>query len=377
MKNHLETIAIHSGMKRSSGKNLSIVPPIEPSTIFEHRKEGHQENDWNYTRHSNPNRGQLEQLLADLEAGEACAAFSSGVAAIGAVLQALHSGSHILFPEDLYHGTRVLMTEFADRWNLTYDYVDMTDSGNVEAVIKEETHLVWVETPSNPLLLISSVEEISRIAHQNDVLVAVDNTWPTPYNMQPLNLGADLVVHSTTKYLGGHSDLLGGAVISKKDAGIFDRIRSIQQNQGAVPSANDCWMMCRSIRSFPYRMRGHNENAEKVAEFLTNHPKIKNVFYPGLETHPGHTIAKGEMKGFGGMVSFLVNGDAKDALNIVAGSNIIKRATSLGGVESTWEHRRSSEGEGSNTPVNLIRFSVGLEHPDDLIDDLEKALNQS
>ncbi|MEX0607925.1 MAG: aminotransferase class I/II-fold pyridoxal phosphate-dependent enzyme [Balneolaceae bacterium] len=377
MKKHLETIAIHSGMKNSSGQNASIVPPIEPSTIFEHREEGHKEGDWNYTRHANPNRSQLEQLLADLEAGESCAAFSSGVAAIASVFQALETESHILFPKDLYHGTRVLISDFADRWNLSFDFVDMTEAKNVKAALKNNTQLVWIETPSNPLLLISSVEEISGIAHEHGALTAVDNTWPTPYNMQPLNLGADLVVHSTTKYLGGHSDLLGGAVISKNDDEMFNRIREIQQKQGAVPSAHDCWMMCRSIRSFPYRMRGHNENAAVVARFLSNHPKIKEVFYPGLESHLGHQIAKGEMSGFGGMVSFLVDGDAKTALRMVAASKIIKRATSLGGVESTWEHRKSSEGEGSKTPENLIRFSVGLEHPDDILEDLEQALSKS
>jgi cystathionine gamma-synthase len=219
------------------------------------------------------------------------------------------------------------------------------------------------------------VEELARLAHQNEALLAIDNTWPTPYNMQPLALGADLVIHSTTKYLGGHSDLLGGAVIANNDKGIFARIREIQQKQGAVPSPHDCWLMCRSIRSFPYRMRAHNENAAKVAEYLSNHAKVKTVYYPGLESHPGHDIAKREMNAFGGMISFLVDGNGKEALKVVAKSKVITRATSLGGVESTWEHRKSSEGEESQTPDNLIRLSVGLEHPDDIIEDLELALS--
>jgi cystathionine gamma-synthase len=375
MKKNIETIAIHSGMNHAGKENSSVVPPIEPSTIFEHREKGHQDGDWNYTRANNPNRAQLERLLADLEDGGACVAFASGVAAIASVFQAMRKGSHILLPDDLYHGTRVLMKDFADTWSLSFDVVDMTDLEKVEAAITPETRMIWVETPSNPLLNICSVEELARLAHQNEALLAIDNTWPTPYNMQPLALGADLVIHSTTKYLGGHSDLLGGAVIANNDKGIFARIREIQQKQGAVPSPHDCWLMCRSIRSFPYRMRAHNENAAKVAEYLSNHAKVKTVYYPGLESHPGHDIAKREMNAFGGMISFLVDGNGKEALKVVAKSKVITRATSLGGVESTWEHRKSSEGEESQTPDNLIRLSVGLEHPDDIIEDLELALS--
>jgi cystathionine gamma-synthase len=375
MKKNIETVAIHSGMHHSEKENASVVPPIERSTIFEHRPEGMKEGDWKYTRASNPNRSQLEQLLADLEGGAACAAFASGVAAIAAVFQALHKGSHILLPKDLYHGTRVLMQDFAESWSLDFDVVDMTDLGAVKSAIKAETHMIWVETPSNPRLHISSVEELAKLAHENDALLAIDNTWPTPYNMQPLNLGADLVIHSTTKYLGGHSDILGGAVIAKNESGIFARVREIQIKQGAVPSPQDCWLLSRSIRSFPYRMRGHNENAAKVAAFLSNHSKVKTVFYPGLESHPGHEIAKKEMSGFGGMISFLVDGNGADALKIVAKSKVISRATSLGGVESIWEHRKTSEGENSPTPDNLIRLSVGLEHPDDIIEDLQAALS--
>ncbi|MTI86874.1 MAG: aminotransferase class I/II-fold pyridoxal phosphate-dependent enzyme [Balneolaceae bacterium] len=375
MPKKIETIAIHGGMDYTNAENASIVPPMEPSTIFEHKKKGYTEGDRNYIRYSNPNRDQLEELLANLEQGKACAAFSSGVAAITAIFQALHPGSHILLPVDLYHGSRVLIQEFAAGWNLDYDFVDTTNLQKVEEAMKAETRLVWTETPSNPLQLISSVEALANIAHKHEALVAVDNTWPTPYNMQPLTLGADLVMHSTTKYLGGHSDILGGAVIANNEKGIFSRIRNIQQKQGAVPSPRDCWLLSRSIRSFPYRMRGHNENAQQAAAFLVDHPKVQEVYYPGLETHPGHAIAKAEMNGFGGMISFLVDGGAEEALQVVAGSRIIRRATSLGGVESTWEHRCSSEGENSETPENLIRLSVGLEHPEDIIEDLTQALS--
>jgi cystathionine gamma-synthase len=191
----------------------------------------------------------------------------------------------------------------------------------------------------------------------------------------PLNLGADLVVHSTTKYFGGHSDILGGAVVAKNEDDVFQKIRLVQRVGGAVPSPDDCWMLARSTRTMPYRMKGHNKNAETVARFLQGHPKIQKVFYPGLESHPGHEVAAKQMSGFGGMISFLIDGSQKEAIKIVGKSKLISRATSLGGVESTWEHRRSSEGEGSITPKNLIRISVGLEHVDDLLDDLERALD--
>ena len=371
---NIETIAIHGSMKQNPGTNESVVPPIELSTIFEHRKEGPEEGDWIYTRYSNPNRDQLENVLARLEDGGACAAFSSGIAAIAAVFQAIDSGTHILVPEDVYFGTRKVVNEFAPRWNLDVEFVDMTDLATVESSVKENTGMIWIETPSNPRLLITDVIAVAEIAHKHGAVLAVDNTWPTPYNIQPLKMDADVVIHSTTKYLGGHSDLLGGAVITKTENGLFGKIRSIQRVQGAVPSPHDSWLMCRSIRSFPYRMRGHNENARKVAEYLNRHPKVKLVYYPGLESHPGHEIAKAQMKDFGGMVSFLIDGGTKEALEMVGRSQIIKRATSLGGIESIWEHRKSSEGPDSTTPDNLIRLSVGLEHPDDLIADLKGAL---
>ncbi len=375
MKKHIETIAIHSSMKEQVGENEPIVPGIEMSTIYEHRKSRRQEDDWKYTRHSNPNRVQLENVIRDLENGDHCAAFSSGIAAISSVFQTVESSSHVLVPEDVYFGTRKLIWEFAERWNLEVDFIDMTDLEMVSSSLKENTQLVWMETPSNPRLLITDVVEVSKIAKNHGAIAAIDNTWPTPFNMRPLELGADVVIHSTTKYLGGHSDILGGAVITKGNEELFERIRTIQVVQGAVPSPQDCWLLSRSIRSFPYRMRAHNENGKKVADFLNGHPKVEQVFYPGLSTHPGHDIAKAQMDDFGGMISFLIDGTAEDAIKVVAGAKMIKAATSLGGIESIWEHRKSSEGEESPTPDNLIRLSVGLEHPDDIISDLELALS--
>ncbi|MDR9416324.1 MAG: PLP-dependent aspartate aminotransferase family protein [Gracilimonas sp.] len=374
-KNHIETIAIHGSLKEKGTENDTIVPGIEVSTIYEHRSGGFQEGDQKYIRLSNPNRTQLERVLCALEGGDGCAVFSSGMAAISSVFQMLDANAHVLLPNDVYFGTRKLMWEFAEKWNLQVDFIDMTDLGVVQSSITEYTELIWLETPSNPRLLITDVKAVSDLAKENGIIVAVDNTWPTPYNMRPLELGADISVHSTTKYLGGHSDILGGAVVTKKAGPLFEKIRLIQRIQGAVPSPRDCWLLSRSIRSFPYRMRAHNENARIVAKYLANHPKIQTIYYPGFESHPGHSIAKAQMDDFGGMISFLIDGGEKEALEIVGKSKLIKAATSLGGIESIWEHRRSSEGENSPTPDNLIRLSVGLEHPDDIISDLKHALN--
>jgi cystathionine gamma-synthase len=369
----IETKAIHAGLDIENDSK-AIVPPIHTSTVFEHSEQGFQEGDLNYTRYSNPNRLQLEALLAELEGGKACAAFSAGVAAATAVFQSLKPGDHILVPSDVYAGNRNLVEKVMQPWGLEADFIDMTSVKNIEEALNENTRLIWIETPSNPMMNITDIEAVCDLAQKNDVLTCVDNTWPTPINQLPLELGADLVLHSTTKYFGGHSDILGGAIIAKEADDFFERIREIQQLGGAVPSPRDCWLLCRSTRTLPYRMRGHNEHAAYLAKFLQNHPKVEKVFYPGLATHAGHEIAKKQMSDFGGMISFLIAGNAEEAHHIVAGSTLIKRATSLGGVESTWEHRRSSEGEGSITPENLIRISVGLEHPDDLMEDLERAL---
>lgn len=369
-----ETQAIHAAMELEN-PNPDIVPPVHRSTVYELDKEGRSEGDWHYTRLENPNRVQWEQVLKVMEEGEAAAAFSSGVAAASAVFQALNPGDHIIIPEDVYAGNRKLVNDLMKPWGLQADFIDMTDLQNIEAHITENTRLIWVETPSNPLMNIMDIQAIVELARENDAVVCVDNTWPTPINQMPLNLGADLVVHSTTKYFGGHSDILGGAVVTKENDEMFKKIRMVQCTGGAVPSPDDCWMLARSTRTLPYRMKGHNQNAGTMARFLQNHPKVEKVFYPGLATHAGHEIAQKQMSGFGGMISFLIDGSADEAIKIVGKSKLIGRATSLGGVESTWEHRRSSEGEGSITPENLIRISVGLEHADDLLEDLERALS--
>lgn len=374
---HIETVAIHGSMRAQKAENSPIVPGIELSTIYEHAKDGHREGDLKYSRLENPNRLELEAVLNDLEKGAEAAAFSSGIAAINAVFQTLSHGDHVLIPNDVYFGTRKLMWEFSERWGLEIDFVDMTNLEVVEAAAKKNTRMIWIETPSNPQMFITDVEAMVKWAADRKVVVAVDNTWPTPFNMNPIDFGVDLVIHSTTKYLGGHSDLIGGAVIAKESGPLMDRVRSVQVVQGGVPSPFDAWMLCRSIRSFPYRMRAHNENASQLATFMTRLPGIEEVFYPGLVSHPGHKIAKTQMRAFGGMISFLVSVGEPAAKKMVASSRIIKAATSLGGIESIWEHRKSTEGPLSQTPDNLIRLSVGLEHIDDLKLDLQQALELS
>ncbi len=374
---HIETVAIHGSMRAQKAENSPIVPGIELSTIYEHAKDGHREGDLKYSRLENPNRLELEAVLNDLEKGAEAAAFSSGIAAINAVFQTLSHGDHVLIPNDVYFGTRKLMWEFSERWGLEIDFVDMTNLEVVEAAAKKNTRMIWIETPSNPQMFITDVEAMVKWSADRNVVVAVDNTWPTPFNMNPIDFGVDLVIHSTTKYLGGHSDLIGGAVIAKESGPLMDRVRSVQVVQGGVPSPFDAWMLCRSIRSFPYRMRAHNENASQLATFMTRLPGIEEVFYPGLVSHPGHKIAKTQMRAFGGMISFLVSDGEPAAKKMVASSRIIKAATSLGGIESIWEHRKSTEGPLSQTPDNLIRLSVGLEHIDDLKLDLQQALELS
>ncbi|MGM0587372.1 MAG: trans-sulfuration enzyme family protein [Bacteroidota bacterium] len=379
------TRAIHAGSSRpEQDAHHSVVPPLYRSTIFEHEETGLRpdEQGYSYTRTNNPNRAQLERVLADLENGADAYAFASGMAAVHAVFQLLRSGDHLLLAEDIYHGTRVLAQEMAERWNIELSEVDMRSEVKIKQAIQPNTRLVWLETPSNPLLQIIDIQQVAeRVKEQQPkALVAADNTWPTPMNQRPLELGADLVIHSTTKYLGGHSDLLGGAVVLSDvitEAGFGEEVAAIQRKAGAVPSPEDCWWLTRSIKTLPYRMKAHNEHAMQIARWLYSQPGVTQVFYPGLPDHEGHAIAGKQMEGFGGMISFTVDGGAQEALAVVNASQLITTASSLGGVESTWEHRLSSESEESTTDPSLIRLSVGLEDPDDLITDIEQALKNS
>lgn len=376
---HLETLAIHAG-KEIDAATRAVMPPIHLSTTFERAEDGSYPGGFSYSRADNPNRQALEDTLCALEGGSCAASFASGMAAIMSVFQALRPGDHVLVPDDIYYGTRVMIEKIFQPWGLAYDTIDMTDLDAVQAALRPETRLIWIETPSNPLLKITDVRAVAELAHSVGAVCVCDATWPTPMLQRTLELGADLAMHSTTKYLGGHSDLLGGAVIAREHSEFFDRVVTVQRSGGAVPSPFDCWLLLRGIRTLPHRMRVHCENAAKVAAFLNQHPKVCKVHYPGLESHPGHAIATRQMShGFGGMLSFEVCPDGlhsgeQNARRLASRTQIFTQATSLGGVESLIEHRASVEGPASKTPKNLLRVSVGLEHPDDLIADLEEAL---
>ncbi|HXI00751.1 MAG TPA: aminotransferase class I/II-fold pyridoxal phosphate-dependent enzyme [Sphingobacteriaceae bacterium] len=369
----LETIAIHAGNIPDASTKAAI-QPITLSTTFE--RQQNKTNEFVYSRIGNPNRLSLENVLSKLEGGQDACAFSSGNAAGMAVFQAMDPGSHVIVPDDMYHGLRNGIKEVFGQ-SLSISFVDMTNSSHIEREITADTKLIWIETPSNPLLNISDIENISRIAKKNKLHLACDSTFATPVFQQPLQWGADIVMHSTTKYLSGHSDVLGGALICSKKNSLWEKIRKIQEYSGAVPSPFDCYLTVRGIKTLPYRMRGHAENAEKLALFIKNHPLVEAVYYPGLHEHPQYEIAKKQMSGFSGMLSFLVKGGAEEAFSVVRNVKIFTNATSLGGVESLIEQRASVEGPDTKTPQNLVRISVGLENIEDLINDINQALDSS
>ena len=370
----IETLAIHSGRGVDPATG-AVTPPIHMSTTFQRAEDGTYPQGFVYGRSGNPTRTLLEECVRDLEGGADAAAFSSGMAAIMSVFQSLSSGDHVIVPQDLYHGTARLLRERLARWGLHASFIDMPDIDKVRAAILPDTKLILVETPSNPLLKITDIAAVAQLAREHGISCVCDNTWATPVLQRCLELGADLVVHSTTKYLGGHGDVTGGIVVSAKDSALFPEVRAIQQDGGAVPSPFDCWLLLRGIRTLPYRMRAHSENAARVAAFLEGHPQVVRVFYPGLPAHEGHETARQQMNMFGGMLSFRVRGGPEAAFRVAARASLFTRATSLGSYESLIEHRASIEGPGSATPEDLLRVSVGLEHADDLIADLEQALD--
>ena len=370
---NIETIAVHSGRNVDPATG-AVTPPIHMSTTFEREADGTYPQGFVYGRAGNPTRVLLEECVRDLEGGEGAAAFSSGAAALMAVFQSLASGDHVIAPQDLYHGTAALLRDRLARWELRTSFVDMTDIDAVREAITPATRLILVETPSNPLLKITDIAQVAQMAHNSGIPCVCDNTWATPVLQHCLELGADLVVHSTTKYLGGHGDVTGGVVVSGTDSTLFQEVRAIQRDGGAVPSPFDCWLVLRGIRTLPYRMRAHSENAFRVAAFLDEHPAVEEVFYPGLPGHPGHDIARSQMSLFGGMLSFRVRGGMEAAFRVAARTTLFTRATSLGSYESLIEHRASIEGAASTTPDDLLRVSVGLENADDLIADLDQSL---
>ena len=369
----IETIAAQAGHGVDPATG-AVAPPIHMSTTFQRDPDGSYPRGYVYARTDNPNRHALEQCMVRLEGGAAAAAFSSGAAAAAAVFQSLSPADHVLAPSDCYHGTSRLLREVFQPWGLEVTFADLTDIDELKQAIKPNTKLIWVETPSNPLLKITDIAGVSSIAHEIGALCVCDNTWATPVLQRPLESDAGIVVHSTTKYLGGHSDVLGGAVVAGEGSKAFQRIREIQGEYGAVPSAFDCWLVLRGIRTLHLRMRAHCDNAGKIARYLSGHPHVEAVHYPGLPAHPGHAIATEQMNGYGGMLSFQVSGGPEQAMQTAARLKLFTRATSLGGTESLIEHRASIEGPGTTAPDNLLRMSVGIENADDLLKDLSQAL---
>ena len=357
-----------------------LAPVINLSTNYEQKTDGSYHQDRVYTRADNPTYEDAEALIAALEgAGCACALFSSGMAASTAVFQSLLPGDHVLVGRVLYWGVRKWLAEFGLAWGLDVEFVDTTDLGAVESAIRPgHTRLVWLETPANPTWEITDLDAVCRIAHAAGARVAVDNTVATPVLTRPLELGADLVVHSASKYLNGHSDVLAGAVLTARPDPFWERIRSWRRNAGAVPGPLEAWLLVRGMRTLFLRVRRASESAMSIARHYDGHPAMKAVLYPGLPSHPGHEIAARQMSGgFGGMLSIRLAGGFDQAMALLAAVRVFKRATSLGGVESLIEHRGIMEGPSSPVPDDLLRLSIGIEDPGDLVADLDRALAEA
>lgn len=345
------------------------------STTFERDVDGEFSRGYSYTRPDNPGRRSLEQCIAALEGGEDATAYASGSAASLAVFSLLRPGEHVVAPIESYHGTAKQLRDILGPMGVRYTFADMTKMDAVREALTSETRLVWIETPSNPMLNISDIAAIAELAHGRGALVCCDNTFATPIWQRPFDQGADLVMHSSTKYFGGHSDVMGGAVVTRDRGGLSERLRDYQTTAGGVPSPFDCWLIRRSLATLSCRVRAQTKNAAHIAEFLSRHKQVERVFYPGLESHPGHDLARRQMNGgFAAMLSFNVRGGRDAAFAVTAKTRLFVRATSLGGVESLIEHRASVEGPHTVAPQNLLRLSIGLEHADDLTGDLDQAL---
>ena len=403
----LETIAIHAGAEPDPATG-AIAPPIHLSTTYEHGPATEILHGYTYVRDENPTQDRLEAALAQLEcarfgrpgqelvqfqgrpdaegqdaadktreATTGALAFGSGMGAAAALLQTLEPGAHVIFPEDVYVHVRVAQQDYLPNWSIQSSVVDMKSAENVRKAIRPETKLIWVETPSNPRMDIADIQAIVQTVRESKApaaLISVDNTFATPVFQRPLELGADIVLHSTTKYCGGHSDVQGGALVLRKRDALYKKLYHTRMVLGAVCSPFNSWLILRGLRTLPVRMERHAENAMAVAKALEGHKHIEKVFYPGLESHPGHEVAARQMKGFGGMMSILVKGGWEEAVRVASRVKLWRNATSLGGVESLIEHRASAEGPGTTSPKNLLRLSVGLENAEDLIEDLLNAV---
>ncbi|QIP17866.1 aminotransferase class V-fold PLP-dependent enzyme [Spirosoma aureum] len=371
---HFDTLALRA-THQPDATTGAVIPPIYLSTTFARNEANELSANYGYTRPNNPTREALEKALAALEGGAVGMAFASGQAATMTLFQALRPGDHVVLSADAYYGTPALLEQVFHPWGLTYTRVDMRDLDAVQQSIHENTRVVWCETPSNPMLAITDLLTISSMAHDAGAICICDNTWATPALQRPFDFNCDVVMHSTTKYLSGHSDVLGGALIFKRDNEFAQRIRTLQGLSGAVPSPFDCWLISRGIKTLGVRVRAQTATAQAIAEFLDGHPAVETIHYPGLPNHPDRAIIQQQMNGPGAMLSIQVKGGADEALQFIGKLHLFTRATSLGGVESLIEHRASVEGPTSATPHNLLRVSVGLEHAEDLIADLAQALD--
>ncbi len=369
---HFDTLCVHAGRGIDPATG-AVAPPIHLSTTFQ-RAPDYDPGGYIYGRSANPNRDQLEACLAALEGGALGLAFASGSTAAATLFQALKPGDHVICSRDAYHNIHRILREVMAGWSLATSFVDTSDPDAVQAAVTRATRLIWVESPSNPLLKISDLAAIAAIARRAGAWSVCDSTFASPALQQPLKLGVDVVMHSTTKYIGGHSDVTGGMLVAREAGPLAERLRFLQGTNGAVPSPFDCWLLLRGTATLTVRMRAQSASALELARWLERQPKVERVFHPGLPSHPQHALAARQMSGFGAMLSFCMQGGETAALRVASRVKLFTRATSLGGVESLIEHRASVEGPESPTPNNLLRLSVGLEHPGDLIADLAQAL---
>lgn len=376
-----ETKAIWVGQEADKATGATIVPIYQTSTFTQDEVNKHK--GYEYSRVANPTRTALDKCLASLEEGRYGLSFASGLAAEHAIFTILRPGDHVIVPEDMYGGTYRIIKEFLEPINIKFSFTDFTDMKSISGAFTASTKMVWIETPTNPTLKIFDIEEISKLSHTKNSIVVVDNTFASPYFQKPLLCGADIVVHSTTKYINGHSDIIGGAIVLNNE-NLYKKILLAQKSIGAVPSPFDSWLTLRGLKTLAIRMQQHEKNAFQVASFLEKHPNVEKVFFPGFESHHGHDIAKKQMSGFGGVVSFRIKGGLKESNDFFRKLKIFQLADSLGGVESlanysalmTHDYFPKELREKIGVTDNLIRLSVGIEHIDDLLEDLNNALNK-
>ena len=371
---HLDTLAIHAGQEPDPTTGAIMTPIYQTSTFVQSAPDEHK--GYDYSRSGNPTRKALEELIAAIEGGQYGLAFASGLASIDTVMRLFNPGDHIIVGNDVYGGTFRLFERVLSRYGLEFSWVDMSDISNIESALKPNTRLLWLETPTNPMMAISDIAQLAKSVPQN-VIVGVDNTFASPAVQQPLSLGADIVMHSSTKYLGGHSDVVGG-VLALNDETIYNELKFLQNAVGAVPGPMDCFLVMRGIKTLGIRMERHSENALTIARLLEDEPSVKQVLYPGLESHPQYELAQRQMKLFGGMMSIILESEAQ-ARRMVTRTKLFSLAESLGGVESLIEHpysmtHASTADSDIAVPPELVRLSVGIENVNDLINDIRQAL---